>query len=44
MTPEEVQEQQELREEYLNNFRKEFRSQLDSIKFVEDEEENNTKH
>lgn len=44
MTPEEEQEQQALRKEYIEAFRKEFRSQLDSIKFVEDEEEPPTKH
>ncbi|PWK06959.1 DUF896 domain-containing protein [Tumebacillus permanentifrigoris] len=38
MTPEEASEQVALRAEYMEAFRKEFRSQLDSIKFVEDEE------
>jgi uncharacterized protein YnzC (UPF0291/DUF896 family) len=44
LTPEEATEQQALRDEYMANFRKEFRSQLDSIKFVEDMEEPPTKH
>lgn len=39
LTPEEAAEQQALREEYLQAFRKEFRSQLDSIKFVDDQED-----
>ncbi len=34
LTKEEKLEQQKLREEYLNNFRKNFKNQLDSIKIV----------
>ncbi|MBL0388170.1 DUF896 domain-containing protein [Tumebacillus sp. ITR2] len=43
LTPEEAAEQQALRTEYLEAFRKDFRSQLDSIKFV-DEDGNEVKH
>jgi uncharacterized protein YnzC (UPF0291/DUF896 family) len=38
LTEAEVAEQAELRAEYLDNLRKSFREQLDSIKYVEDEE------
>lgn len=38
LTEEERSEQQLLRQEYLKSFRSEFRKQLDSIKFVEDED------
>jgi uncharacterized protein YnzC (UPF0291/DUF896 family) len=38
LTEAETAEQAELRAEYLDNLRKSFREQLDSIKFVEDEE------
>lgn len=36
LTAEEKQEQAALREEYLENFRKSFRSQLDSIEIVDE--------
>lgn len=42
MTPEEAKEQQALREEYLNVFRKNFREQLEAIEFVDDD--GSTKH
>ncbi|WP_427338924.1 DUF896 domain-containing protein [Caloranaerobacter sp. DY30410] len=35
LTEEEKKEQKALREEYLENFRKSFRKQLNSIKFAE---------
>jgi uncharacterized protein YnzC (UPF0291/DUF896 family) len=35
LTPEEKAEQAELRKEYLENFRKSFKNQLESIRFVE---------
>lgn len=35
LTPEEKKEQQELRREYLENFRKSFRAQLDAIEIVD---------
>jgi uncharacterized protein YnzC (UPF0291/DUF896 family) len=38
LTPEEAAEQTALRAEYMEAFRKEFRAQLETIKFVEDEE------
>ncbi|HEU4965327.1 MAG TPA: DUF896 domain-containing protein [Bacilli bacterium] len=37
LTEQEAQEQQALRQEYLQNFRKSFREQLDSIEFVDDD-------
>jgi uncharacterized protein YnzC (UPF0291/DUF896 family) len=42
LTPEEAQEQQALREEYLANFRKNFREQLEAIEFIDDDSA--TKH
>ena len=39
LTAEEAEEQQALREEYLANFRVNFKSQLEQIKFIEDMEE-----
>ena len=39
LTEAEATEQKELREEYMHNFRKHFRDQLDSIKIVEDLED-----
>lgn len=36
LTLEEKQEQTELREEYLENFRESFRAQLDSIEIVDE--------
>ncbi|WP_308634336.1 DUF896 domain-containing protein [Paenibacillus silvisoli] len=38
LTPEELVERDELRRLYLNNFKRNFRNQLDNIKYVEDEE------
>lgn len=43
LTPEEEVERDGLRKQYLNNFRRNFRDQLDNIKWVEDEEEVNKK-
>lgn len=43
LTDEETKERDELRQKYLNNFKRNFKQQLDSIKYVEDEE-NNIKH
>ncbi|MEG1930316.1 MAG: DUF896 domain-containing protein [Anaerovorax sp.] len=37
LTPEELQEQKQLREEYLANFRANFKAHLESIKFADDE-------
>ena len=39
LTPEELEEQKVLREEYLKNFREHFKGHLDSIKYIEDIEE-----
>lgn len=36
LTPEELQEQKELRAEYIVKFRENFKGHLESIKFVED--------
>ena len=35
LTEEELKEQKELRDEYIQSFRKNLKSQLDSIKFVD---------
>ena len=35
LTPEELEEQKNLREEYLADFRKNFRAQLDNIEIVD---------
>ena len=43
-SPEEAREHQELRDEYMTNFRTHFRGQLDSIKFVEDLDDDSVKH
>ncbi|MFC4101097.1 DUF896 domain-containing protein [Paenibacillus xanthanilyticus] len=40
LTEEETAERAELRKQYLDNFKRNFRGQLDNIKFVEDEEDN----
>lgn len=37
LTPEEKEEQAELRKEYLEKFREHFKSHLESIRFVDDE-------
>ena len=39
LTDEETVERNELRQRYLNNFKRNFKQQLDSIKYVEDEED-----
>ena len=39
LTEEEKQEQKKLREEYLKNFRENFRKQLECIKIVDKEEQ-----
>ncbi|TYP72555.1 DUF896 domain-containing protein [Paenibacillus methanolicus] len=39
LTEEETAERAELRKQYLDNFKRNFRGQLDNIKFVEDEED-----
>lgn len=44
LTPDETIERDELRQEYLKNFKSNFRNHLNNIKFVEDEEENNKPH
>jgi len=46
LTEEELEERNELRKKYLENFRANFRTQMDSIKYVEDEDDNgsNLKH
>jgi len=45
LTTEEAVEQGELRRKYLDNFRQNFRNQLDNIKWAEDEDGNdNAKH
>ncbi|WP_106767777.1 DUF896 domain-containing protein [Paenibacillus faecalis] len=38
LTKEELKERSELRKAYLNNFRKNFRQQLDSIEWVDDDQ------
>lgn len=40
LTAEETAERDVLRKQYLDNFKRNFRGQLDNIKFVEDEEDN----
>ncbi|MHA7963345.1 DUF896 domain-containing protein [Paenibacillus sp. CAU 1782] len=42
LSDEETKERDELRQQYLNNFKQNFRQQLDTIKYVEDEENNIT--
>lgn len=37
LTPEEKEEQAQLRKEYLGKFREHFKGQLDSIRFVDDD-------
>ncbi|WP_442956444.1 DUF896 domain-containing protein [Paenibacillus sp. YIM B09110] len=44
LTDEETTERDELRRQYLNNFKSNFRQQLDTIKYVEDEDQDNVKH
>ncbi|MHA6484012.1 DUF896 domain-containing protein [Paenibacillus sp. strain BS8-2] len=47
LNEEELKERDVLRQQYLNNFKSNFKQQLDSIKYVEDEENgdgNGTKH
>jgi uncharacterized protein YnzC (UPF0291/DUF896 family) len=40
LTEEEVEERNELRKQYINSFKTSLKTQLDSIKYVEDEEDN----
>lgn len=42
LSDEETKERDELRQQYLKNFKQNFRQQLDTIKYVEDEEDNIT--
>ena len=44
LTDAEAREQQELRKQYLANFRSNLRSQLDRIKFVEDDGQDSKPH
>ncbi|MDQ0058037.1 DUF896 domain-containing protein [Paenibacillus harenae] len=44
LTDEETTERDELRRQYLNNFKSNFKQQLDTIKFVEDGDQDNVKH
>ncbi|GGD63955.1 hypothetical protein GCM10010911_22110 [Paenibacillus nasutitermitis] len=43
LTPEETIERDALRQKYLENFKQNFKNQIETIKFVEDEEENKGK-
>jgi len=38
LSPEETKERDELRQEYLKNFRSSFRQKLDNIEFVDEED------
>jgi uncharacterized protein YnzC (UPF0291/DUF896 family) len=44
LTPEETIERDALRQKYLENFKQNFKNQIETIKFVEDEEESGGKH
>lgn len=44
LTVEEREEQRQLREEYLRNFRKEFRNHLEHIHLVDDDDQSSNKH
>lgn len=44
LTDEETTERDELRKQYLNNFKRNFRQQLDTIKFVDEEDQDGIKH
>lgn len=44
LTEEELSERDELRQQYLANFKKNFRNQLDSIEIVDGDQEQPTKH
>ncbi|MFC5648423.1 DUF896 domain-containing protein [Paenibacillus solisilvae] len=44
LTPEETIERDALRQKYLENFKRNFRDQLDTIKWAEDEDDKNMKH
>lgn len=44
LTPEETIERETLRKKYLENFKRNFRDQLDTIKWAEDEDDNSVKH
>ncbi|MFD0958939.1 DUF896 domain-containing protein [Paenibacillus chungangensis] len=39
LAQEEIEERDELRRRYLDNFRRNFRQQMDSIKYVEDDDD-----
>jgi len=39
LTAEETEEREQLRRQYLDNFKKNFRNQLDTIKWAEDEDQ-----
>jgi len=43
LTPEETIERDALRQKYLENFKQNFKNQIETIKFVEDEEEKDGK-
>jgi uncharacterized protein YnzC (UPF0291/DUF896 family) len=40
LTPEELVERDALRQKYLENFKQNFKNQLDTIKFTDDEDDN----
>jgi len=44
LTEEEKVEREELRRKYIANFKRNFRQQLNNIKYVEDEDEGTVKH
>jgi uncharacterized protein YnzC (UPF0291/DUF896 family) len=44
LTPEETIEREALRKKYLENFKRNFRDQLDTIKWAEDEDDDSVKH
>ncbi|CAM4207824.1 DUF896 domain-containing protein [Paenibacillus tarimensis] len=44
LTEEEMAEREELRRQYLQQFRKNFKDQLDTIKWAEDEDNDKLKH
>lgn len=44
LTPEETIERETLRKKYLENFKRNFRDQLDTIKWAEDEDDDSVKH
>lgn len=44
LTPEELAERDDLRKQYLANFRQNFRNQLDTIQWADEAEDDKTKH